>query len=53
MPIVLPPPPIPDEVDAFLTMVGCQVRELPLRKRRAIMKKISDITHNALEEQYD
>lgn len=53
VPIALPPPPIPDKVDSFLTMLGCQLRELTLRKRRAIMKKISDITYNALEEQYD
>ncbi|XP_011056194.1 PREDICTED: uncharacterized protein LOC105147105 [Acromyrmex echinatior] len=50
IPINLPPIPVPDEIDAFLSMLGCQLRELGLHKRRKIMKKFLDIIYNALEE---
>ncbi|XP_036139320.1 uncharacterized protein LOC118644593 isoform X1 [Monomorium pharaonis] len=50
LPINLPPPPVPDEIDAFLSMLGCQLRELQLRKRREIMKKFLDIIYDALAE---
>ncbi|XP_024892065.1 uncharacterized protein LOC112467613 [Temnothorax curvispinosus] len=51
VPIDLPPPPVIDEVDSFLSMLGCQLRELVLRKRREIMKIILDVTYDALTEQ--
>ncbi|XP_018354310.1 PREDICTED: uncharacterized protein LOC108755666 [Trachymyrmex septentrionalis] len=50
VPVNLPPIPVPDEIDAFLSMLGCQLRELGLRKRRKIMKKFLDIIYDALAE---
>ncbi|KYQ47656.1 hypothetical protein ALC60_13412, partial [Trachymyrmex zeteki] len=49
--INLPPIPVPDEIEAFLSMLGCQLRELPLRKRREIMKKFLDIMYDVLVRQ--
>lgn len=48
----LPPPPVPDEIDSFLSMLGCQLRELESRKRRELMRKILNITYDTLTEQY-
>lgn len=53
MPINLPPLPVPNEVDSFLSMLECQLQKMTLRKRREIMKKILDITYDALTEQYE
>lgn len=51
IPLNLPPPPVPDEIDAFLSMIKCQLRELTLHKRREIMKKFLDILYDALAEE--
>lgn len=51
--IDLPAPPVPDEVDSFLSMLGCQLRELPLRQRRDTMKQILDITYTTLSMQHE
>ncbi|KYN36546.1 hypothetical protein ALC56_09091, partial [Trachymyrmex septentrionalis] len=41
--INLPPIPVPNEINSFLLILGCQLRELALRKRREIIKKVLDI----------
>lgn len=45
---LLPPPPMPDEIDSFLSTVGHRLRRMSPRVQLDIMQKIFDITYRAL-----